>query len=52
LSRRNPMKAEIRIVALESDLSRRNQMKAEGTGKTGELFCLGDLALSFVAGWT
>ena len=24
------MKAEIRLVALESDLSRRNQMKAEG----------------------
>ena len=30
LSRRKRMKAEIRLVALESDLSRRNQMKAEG----------------------
>ena len=28
--------AETRLAALESDLSRRNQMKAEGAGKTGE----------------
>ena len=32
--------AEIRLVALESDLSRRNQMKAEGARKTGVLLCV------------
>ena len=32
--------AEIRLVALESDLSRRNQMMADGAGKTGVLLCV------------
>jgi len=28
-----------RLASLESELSRRNQMKADGAGKTGELLC-------------
>jgi len=32
--------AEIRLGALESDLSRRNQMQAEGARKTGVFFCV------------
>jgi len=32
--------AEGRLVTLESNLSRRNQMKAEGAGKTGGLLCV------------
>jgi len=57
--------AEIRLVALESDLSRRNRMKAEDAGKLESFFasahCLsrrsltkadGDFVLSFGAGWT
>jgi len=32
LSRQNPMKAEIRLGALEPDFSRRNQMKADESG--------------------
>jgi len=36
LSRRNPMKAEIRLGALESDWSRRNQMKVDAGGRRRE----------------